>query len=150
MLEVPSLAWQLDGLAKEADFVSIGTNDLMQFFFASDRGNPKLSDRYDLLSPAVLSFIRWVVEVCDGNKIPVSVCGEMGAKPLEAMALIGVGVWSLSLAPSSIGPVKAMIRSLAVDRLSDYVTGRLASGAHSLRDTLTAYARDHEVALPII
>ncbi len=150
MLEVPSLAWQLDVLAQEADFLSIGTNDLMQFFFAADRGNPRMIDRYDLLSPAVLSFIAWVVERCNRCGLEVTVCGEMGAKPLEAMALIGLGVRCLSLTPTAVGPVKAMIRSLSIASLSDFMTSRLRSPAHSLRDTLSAYARDHGILLPSV
>lgn len=147
MLEIPSLAWQLSSLAQEADFLSIGTNDLMQFFFASDRGNPKLSDRYDLLSPAVLSFIHWVVKCCDDYNMPVSVCGEMGAKPLEAMALIGIGIRTLSLTPTAIGPVKALVRTLNLSAFSSFLHSRLNSNAHSLRDTLSAYARDHGIDL---
>ena len=147
MLEVPALAWQLDHLMKKADFLSIGTNDLMQFFFASDRSNPKLSDRYDLLSPAVLSFIRSVVASCERAGKPVSLCGEMGAKPLEAMALVGLGLRSLSLSPTAIGPVKALIRELDMKEFESWLMPKLETSVHSLRDDLFAYAQDHGISL---
>jgi phosphotransferase system enzyme I (PtsP) len=89
MLEVPSLAWQLPALLKRVDFLSLGSNDLMQFMFASDRGNPRLADRYDILAPGVLSFIRHLVRQCEAAAVPLSVCGEMAGRPLEAMALNG-------------------------------------------------------------
>ena len=143
MLEVPALAWQLEPLLREIDFLSIGTNDLLQFFFACDRANPHLTDRYDLLSPAVMNFLRMVVERCDEARVPVSVCGEMGGRPLEAMALIAVGLRRLSIPPSAIGPVRRMIRSLDLGRVSDFLHGNMNSGRHSLRDVLKEFARDH-------
>ncbi|GAK34184.1 phosphoenolpyruvate--protein phosphotransferase [Iodidimonas nitroreducens] len=147
MLEVPALAWQLDSLLELVDFVSIGTNDLMQFFFASDRSNPRLIDRYDLLSPAVLSFIRMVVKACDRAGVPVTVCGEMGGRPLEAMALIGLGLRRLSISPMTIGPVRRMIRSLNVRQIENYILDMLQSPDHSLRVKFKDYARDHSVDL---
>ncbi len=147
MLEVPSLAWQLEPLLKDVDFVSIGTNDLMQFFFASDRSNPRLIDRYDLLSPAVLNFIHMVVEKCDKANVPVTLCGEMAGRPLEAMALIGLGLRRLSISPMTIGPVRRMIRSLDLQRIEDYIVAELHSPAHSLRASLYNYAYDHDVDL---
>lgn len=147
MLEVPSLAWQLETLLKDVDFVSIGTNDLMQFFFASDRANPRLADRYDLLSPAALSFIRSVVESCERAGVPVGLCGEMGGRPLEAMALVGLGLRRLSISPSAIGPVKMMIRSLDTAELRQYLVPALQSPEHSLRRALWNFARDHGVIL---
>ena len=147
MLEVPALAWQLDHLMKKADFLSIGTNDLMQFFFASDRSNPKLSDRYDLLSPAVLSFIRSVVVACERAGKPVSLCGEMGAKPLEAMALVGLGLRSLSLSPSAIGSVKALVREMDMAEFEKWLMPKLETSVHSLRDDLFTYAQNNHIPL---
>ncbi|GGO08763.1 phosphoenolpyruvate--protein phosphotransferase [Iodidimonas muriae] len=147
MLEVPSLAWQLDPLLKLVDFVSIGTNDLMQFFFASDRSNPRLTDRYDLLSPPALSFIRMVVKACDRAGVPVTLCGEMAGRPLEAMALIGLGLRRLSISPMTVGPVRRMIRSLNVKQLEDYILDMIDLEDHSLRVKLRDYARDHLIEL---
>ncbi|MCH8081375.1 MAG: phosphoenolpyruvate--protein phosphotransferase [Proteobacteria bacterium] len=145
MLEVPSLAWQLDSLLEEVDFLSIGTNDLMQFFFASDRSNPKLSDRYDLLSPAALSFIRSIVTACQDKGVPVNVCGEMGARSLEALALIGLGLRALSISPSAIGPVKMMIRQLNLKDFQEWFLPKLSEHCHSLREALKGYALDHNL-----
>jgi phosphotransferase system, enzyme I, PtsP len=107
MLEVPALAETLDMLLPQLDFLSIGTNDLTQFLFAADRSNPRLAERYDWLSVAILRFIRRVVETCTETKIPVGVCGEMGGRPLEAMALLGLGVRRLSITPAGVGQLAA-------------------------------------------
>lgn len=147
MLEVPSLAWQLEALLAEADFLSIGTNDLLQFFFASDRSNPRLSERYDLLSPAVLRFIADVTARCDAAGVPVSLCGEMAGRTLEAVALVGLGLRRLSVSPSAVGPVRRAIRSLELRRVEDYMKTALGSAEHSLRVSLTAFARDHDISL---
>ena len=148
MVEVPSLYWQLNALLKRVDFLSIGSNDLFQFLFACDRGNPALVDRYDVLSPPALSFFHDMVQRCRGAGVRLAVCGEMASRPLEAMALIGLGVHCLSLTPSEVGPVKAMLRSLEGARLGDYLRGLLDLPDHSLRGRLQAYAQDHRVVLP--
>jgi len=147
MLEVPALAFQIRPLVQLVDFLAIGSNDLFQFLFAADRGNPRLANRYDSLSPAGLAFLRWLVLCCAEAGVPVSLCGEMAAQPLEAMALIGLGLRSLSMAPSSVGPVKAMIRSLDVQHLEAYMERLYALPDHSVRNKLQAYARDHGVAI---
>ena len=118
MVEVPSLYWQLKALLPRVDFLSIGSNDLFQFLFACDRGNPALIDRYDVLSPAALSFLHDMVERCRAAGVRLAVCGEMASRPLEAMALIGLGIHHLSLTPSEVGPVKAMLRSIDAGRLA--------------------------------
>ncbi|MFO1046766.1 MAG: putative PEP-binding protein [Geminicoccaceae bacterium] len=148
MVEVPSLYWQLTALLKRVDFLSIGSNDLFQFLFACDRGNPALADRYDVLSPPALSFFRDMVERCRGAGVRLAVCGEMASRPLEAMALIGLGIHNLSLTPSEVGPVKAMLRSLDAAALGRYLRGLLDLPDHSLRGRLQAYAQDHGVVLP--
>jgi len=147
MMEVPALAFQLDALLPLVDFISIGSNDLTQFLFAVDRNNPRICDRYDPLSPAMLNFLRWVAGRCAEAGVAMSVCGEMAGRPLEAMALIGLGVRILSVASPSVGPVKAMIRSLNVEGVAAYLGGLLTSPAHSLRDKLKDYALDHGVVL---
>ncbi len=147
MLEVPSLLWQLDNLLPLVDFVSVGSNDLMQFFFACDRENPKLADRYDPLSPAALSMLKFIVDKCAEYKVPVTLCGELGGKPLAAMAMLGIGFTRLSIAPASVGPVKMMIRSLDLGQLKSYLDGLLSRPDHSLRGKLIAFARDHEIQI---
>ena len=112
MLEVPSLAEMLDLLLPRVDFLSIGTNDLTQFLFAADRADPRLAERYDWLSPAILRFLRRVAAQAKAAGVPVRVCGEMAGRPLEAMALIGIGIDSFSITPAAVGPVKAMVRSI--------------------------------------
>jgi phosphotransferase system enzyme I (PtsP) len=147
MLEVPALAWQLVPLLKRVDFVSIGSNDLTQFLFAIDRGNPRISERYDVLSPAMLSFLRRVAVACGDAGVPLSVCGEMAGRPLEAMALLGIGVRSLSMASPSLGPVKAMVRSLTLPPLEDFMTTLYDLPDHSVRERLRSFALDHGVQL---
>src|SRR6476659_5157513 len=112
MMEVPSLAEMLDQLLPRIDFLSIGTNDLTQFLFAADRSDPRLAQRYDWLSPAILRFLRRILEQARAANVPVRVCGEMAGRPLEAMALIGIGAENFSITPAAVGPIKAMVRSL--------------------------------------
>jgi phosphotransferase system enzyme I (PtsP) len=148
MLEVPALLWQLKPLLHRVDFLSVGTNDLLQFLFACDRGNPALVDRYDVLSPATLSLLRNLVGECREAGVGLCICGEMASRPLEAMALIGIGVRELSLASAELAPVKAMLRSLDAAPLSAYISTLLDLPDHSLRGRLQAYARDHGTVLP--
>jgi phosphotransferase system enzyme I (PtsP) len=147
MLEVPALAETLDILLPKIDFLSIGTNDLTQFLFAADRANPKLAERYDWLSPAILRFLRRVVREADGYKVPIGVCGEMGGRPLEAMALIGIGIERLSITPVAVGPIKAMVRSLDRTKLVPMLGELLDAGADQLRGILTAWAKKHHVSI---
>ena len=147
MLEVPSLVLQLPALLKQVDFISVGSNDLFQFLFASDRGNPQLSERYDLLSPLVLTLLRSVAEQCRAAGTPVSLCGDMASRPLEAMALIGAGFRDLSVTPSSVGPIKAMIRSLSVLALCEYMNSLYDLDQHDTRQKLGSFAQEHGVII---
>jgi phosphotransferase system, enzyme I, PtsP len=147
MLEVPALAETLDLILPHLDFLSIGTNDLTQFLFAADRAHPKLAERYDWLSPAILRFIARVTRTAQAAKVPVGVCGEMGGRPLEAMALIGLGIDRLSITPAGIGPVKAMIRSLDVAQLRADILPMLAHPPANLREPLSAWALTHKIVL---
>ncbi len=147
MLEVPALALQLDALLPMVDFVSIGSNDLTQFLFAVDRGNPRIAERYDPLAPAMIRFMRYVAVKCNQYKVSLSVCGEMAGRPLEAMTLIGAGIRNLSLSAPNIGPVKTMIRSLDIGALEAYLNTLLKSPDHSLRNKLKTFALDHGVVL---
>jgi phosphotransferase system enzyme I (PtsP) len=147
MLEVPALAWQMPALLPRVDFVSVGTNDLHQFMFAMDRGNPRVGERYDLLAPGALKFLGEVARACAAAGVPVSVCGEMAGRPIEAMALVGLGYRTLSMSAASIGPVKDMIRSLDLPELRQYLGVLLDSPDHSVREKLRAFALDHEIAI---
>ncbi len=147
MLEVPALAEVLDILLPNIDFLSIGTNDLTQFLFAADRAHPKLAVRYDWLSPSILRFLRRVTSQAQAASIPVAVCGEMGGRPLEAMALIGLGIDRLSITPAAVGPIKAMVRSLDRAGLTEAMAGLLAQPPRDLRAALQDWAETSGVEL---
>jgi phosphotransferase system, enzyme I, PtsP len=147
MLEVPGLMWQLDALLPIIDFLSVGSNDLFQFLFATDRGNPRVADRYDVLSPGLLSLLKSLVERCQESDVSLSLCGEMAGHPIEAMALIGMGFRNISMPPATIGAVKSMIRSLSVESLRDYLETLYSLSDHSLREKLRAFSRDHGVII---
>jgi phosphotransferase system enzyme I (PtsP) len=147
MLEVPALVFMLPQILRCADFVSIGSNDLFQFIFAVDRTNPRVARRYDTLSPAALSLVRQIVRSAAEANGEVSLCGEMAGRPLEAMALIGTGVRTLSMQPTNIGPVKLMIRSLDTREIAQFVDRLCGRGDHSLRTRLAAFAAERGVVI---
>ena len=140
MIEVPALIEQLDVLLPLTDFVSIGTNDLTQFLFAADRANPRLADRYDWLSPAILRVLRRVARAANAAGVPVTVCGEMGGRPLEALALLALGIDKLSITPAGVGPIKAMVRSVALAPLRAAMDGWLDAPGTDVRAALAAAA----------
>ena len=145
MLEVPALLFQLDALLPKVDFISVGSNDLLQFLFAADRTNAQVASRYDSLSVAPLRALKMVVKACKKHKVPITLCGEMAGRPLEAMALIGLGFRSVSMAPASIGPVKTMILSLDARAMEAFLDERLKSGDGDLRAALVRFAEENEV-----
>lgn len=147
MIEVPSLLFQLDAVMPKADFVSIGSNDLLQYLFAADRSNERVSRRFDTLSPIFLRALGTIVEAGRRHKVPVSLCGELGGRPLEAMALIALGLRSLSMAPASIGPVKAMVRSMHAGRAEAHLRGLTADGVVNVRDRLKRFAESEGLDL---
>lgn len=147
MVEVPALLWQLPTLLPRVDFLSVGTNDLAQFLFASDRGNPRLADRYDTLSPAFLGVLQQLAQSAAHYRVPMTLCGEMAGTPLDAMVLVGLGFRALSMAPGSVGPIKTMIRSLTLGPLEAFLQRNLTTADHSLRAALRAFARDHDIAV---
>jgi phosphotransferase system enzyme I (PtsP) len=147
MLEVPALAETLDLLLPKIDFLSIGTNDLTQFLFAADRAHPKLAERYDWLSPAILRFLRRIVVEAKAYGVPVGVCGEMGGRALEAMALIGIGLERFSITPIAVGAIKAMIRSLDRSALLPVMEDLLASPEEPFRPLLTRWAEENGVQI---
>lgn len=140
MLEVPALAETLDILLPKINFLSIGTNDLTQFLFAADRADPRLAERYDWLSPAILRFIRRVVKATEGHDVDIAVCGEMGGRTLEALALIGIGIRRLSITPAAVGPIKAMVRSSHHADIQTKMDELLQNPNGNLREALTEWA----------
>ena len=147
MIEVPALLFQLEEALPLVDFVSIGSNDLMQYIFAADRGNERVSGRFDALSPAFLRALRSVVEAAGRHKVEATLCGEIGGRPLEAMAVIAIGFRSLSMAPASIGPVKAMVLSLDAGRAEAHLKALLDRGETKLRDELRRFAENEGVEI---
>jgi phosphotransferase system enzyme I (PtsP) len=147
MLEVPALAFVLDELLPRLDFLSIGTNDLTQFLLAADRGNPRLADRYDWLARGLLRYLKLVVDAARAAGVPVSVCGEMGGRPLEALALMAIGVERLSITPAAIGPVKAMVRSATLAPLRAQMARWLETPGANIRQLLAAEAQAQGIRL---
>lgn len=147
MIEVPSVIFQLDTILPKVDFVSVGTNDLAQFIFACDRGNPKLSERYDVLSAPFLTVMKTIIDKVNQHGVYCSVCGEMASNPIEAMVLVGLGYRNLSCNGASFGRVKSMIRSINLGDIIDYVESLLSSTKDTLRPQLIAYAYDHGIEI---
>ena len=149
MVEVPSLLWQLDEILERVDFLSVGSNDLVQYLFAADRDNKRVSNRFDPLSAPVLRALKSITDKAALTHTPVTLCGEIGGRPLEAMALIGLGYRGLSMTPSSIGPVKAMVMAIHEGELRALMQDLLArkDGAPSIREELRAYAEAKGVPL---
>lgn len=147
MIECPSLLWHLDALLPLTDFVSVGTNDLFQYLFAADRTNPLVSDRYDPLSPPALRALAEIQKRCADTGTPVSVCGEMAGRPLEAFALLTLGYTRLSAPAGGVGPVKRMILSADLTAARRGMTNLLGSSAGSIRGELEALARKLNVTI---
>jgi phosphotransferase system enzyme I (PtsP) len=147
MLEVPSLAEMLDQLLPRVDFISVGTNDLTQFLFAADRSDPRLAQRYDWLSPAILRFLKRILDQARSAGVPVRICGEMAGRPLEAMALVGLGAENFSITPAAVGPVKAMVRSLDAAAIRTRMGQLLAKPPRDMRKALGDWARRHSVVV---
>ena len=149
MLEVPALLWQLDELMEAVDFVSVGSNDLFQFSMAVDRGNARVSDRFDPLGKPFLRILRDIVRGADRNRTPVTLCGELASKPISAMALLGIGFRSISMSPASIGPVKAMLLGLDVGALATAMA-EVLDDVHAttpMREVLARFAESHNIPL---
>jgi len=147
MIEAPSVVWHLDALLPLTDFVSVGTNDLMQYLFAADRGNPRVSDRFDPLSPPALRALEQIQRACAETGTPVGVCGEMAGRPLEAFALVALGFEALSMPPAGVGPVKQMVLSVDREAARRGVSALLKSGAGSVRNEIETLARKLYVAI---
>ncbi|MDP4032437.1 MAG: phosphoenolpyruvate--protein phosphotransferase [Pseudorhodobacter sp.] len=133
MLETPSLAFAPDAFFKLADFVSIGGNDLKQFFFAADRENERVRRRYDTLNVSFLRFLRQIIGRCAATATSLSFCGEDAGRPIEAVCLAALGLRTLSMRPASIGPVKALLRQVDLREARAVIDAACASGAASVR-----------------
>ncbi|MBO0347505.1 phosphoenolpyruvate--protein phosphotransferase [Roseibium sp. CAU 1637] len=149
MIEVPSLLFQLPELLQHVDFVSVGSNDLFQFMYAADRGNTRVSDRFDTLGLGFMRALKRIVDATNRAHVPVTLCGELAGQPLAAMALLGLGFRDLSMSPASLGPVKAMVRSLDAGRLAARLQPRLAPGHRDqdIRQFLVQFAEEMDVVL---
>jgi phosphotransferase system enzyme I (PtsP) len=145
MLEVPALLWMLPELMGEVDFVSIGSNDLMQFIYAADRGTPALAERYDFLSVPMLRVINAIWRQAEDSGVPLSLCGEAASRPLDAAVLLAIGLRTLSMSASSILPVKEALSRLDLGAFRSFLETlrRTAPAYTSLRDPIGAWARDH-------
>jgi phosphotransferase system enzyme I (PtsP) len=149
MVEVPALLWQLDVLLGEADFLSIGSNDLMQFLFAADRGSPDMAARYDLLSPPVLDLLDNLRLRCEIGGVALSICGDAASRPLEALTLVGLGITTLSMPGPAILPIKSLLAGADIAAFSRVLMAhrRTAAGAASLREPLAAWATEHGLVI---
>jgi phosphotransferase system enzyme I (PtsP) len=149
MLEVPALLWQLPALMKEVDFISVGSNDLMQFLFAADRGTPHLANRYDLISPPVLDLLESIVRHAAAEDVWLSFCGEASGRPLEALILSALGFHSLSMSPSALPRVKTALRRADLGAFGRVIAAvrRHHPQAASLREPLSSWAREHGVSV---
>jgi phosphotransferase system, enzyme I, PtsP len=137
MLETPSLAFAHDGFFRTVDFLSIGGNDLKQFFFAADRENELVRRRYDTLSSAFLSFVDKIAGRCAEAGTPLSFCGEDAGRPIEAMCLAAMGLRTLSMRPASVGPVKSLLRRVDLSEARAVIDQGIASGEQSVRAQVT-------------
>jgi phosphotransferase system enzyme I (PtsP) len=147
MLETPSLAHAPDRFFREVDFLSVGGNDLHQFFFAADRGNERVRRRYDPLCATWLGFLRGIVARCEGAGTPLSFCGEMASRPLEALALAAIGFRALSMRPSAVGPVKRLIRAAHLAEARAIIDAAAAAEAPTARPALLDWAQASSLPL---
>jgi phosphotransferase system enzyme I (PtsP) len=141
MLETPSLAFSPKKFFETADFVSVGGNDLKQFFFAADRENERVRRRYDTLNVSFLTFLEWIVRRCEDTETPLSFCGEDAGRPVEAMCFAAMGFRSLSMRPASIGPVKHLLRRTNLAEVRKVIDEARASGAQSVRPAVMEWLR---------
>ena len=145
MLEVPALAEMLDLLLPKLSFLSVGTNDLTQFLFAADRGNPALAQRYDWLSVPIIRFLKRLVTGTVGYNVDLGVCGEMGGRRLEALALLGIGFRRFSITPAAVGPIKELVRKVDLAELSQAMNAWLMEPGTNLREEIAAWASERDI-----
>jgi phosphotransferase system enzyme I (PtsP) len=142
MVEVPSLLYQLDELLERVDFLSVGSNDLVQFLYAVDRGNPRVSGRFDALSAPVLRALKDIADKGRAYHKPVTLCGEMASQPIGAIALAAIGYRAMSLTPSAVGPVKAALLDLDCRKAAEFLSPLIAkpNGSKPIRIHLQEFA----------
>jgi phosphotransferase system, enzyme I, PtsP len=145
MIEVPSIIFQLDEILPLVDFVSVGSNDLLQFLFAADRENDRVARRFDSLNPSALKALHMIAEKGKAHGADFALCGEMAGRPIEAMALVGLGFRSISMAPASVGPVKAMVLSLNAKRLREAVMELVEKNSQNIRRELAEFAQKENI-----
>ncbi|MEM8692120.1 MAG: phosphoenolpyruvate--protein phosphotransferase [Pseudomonadota bacterium] len=141
MLETPSLAFAPTKFFEEVGFLSIGGNDLKQFFFAADRENERVRRRYDTLNVSFLSFIERIVERCALTRTPLSFCGEDAGRPIEALCLAAIGLRTLSMRPASIGPVKSLLMRSNLDEVRKVISDARHRGEMCVRPATMEYLR---------
>ncbi|MEM9320411.1 MAG: putative PEP-binding protein, partial [Pseudomonadota bacterium] len=141
MLETPSLAFAPRSFFELADFVSIGGNDLKQFFFAADRENERVRRRYDTLNVSFLTFLEQIVHRCADSDTSLSFCGEDAGRPIEAICFAAIGLRALSMRPASIGPVKSLMRRTELGELRRVINAARAEGAQSVRPSVMKWLR---------
>jgi phosphotransferase system enzyme I (PtsP) len=146
MVETPSLAFSIDSLAGKADFLSVGTNDLMQFFFAADRDNARVAGRYDILTLPALRLLLRMRQRADDAELPITICGESAGRPVEALTLMGLGYRRLSMQSARVAPIKKLVRALDMTALTRRVEHAMESG-ESVREVVTRLAAEHDPEL---
>ncbi len=142
MVEVPSLLYQLDELLERVDFLSVGSNDLVQFLYAVDRGNPRVAGRFDALSAPVLRALKDIVDKGRAHNKPVTLCGELASQPIGAIALVAIGYRALSLTASAMGPVKAALLDLDCRKTAEFLCPLIEkpAGGKPIRAQLEEFA----------
>jgi phosphotransferase system enzyme I (PtsP) len=149
MVEVPSLLWELDDICRRVDFISVGSNDLLQYFYAADRDNKRVAHRFDPLSPPFLAALKLIADTAKAASTPLTLCGEMGGNPLDALALLALGYRGLSMSAAAIGPVKAMVLATDLRLARAFVANLLTEKTTSqrLRDALRGFAEDQGIPI---
>jgi len=142
MLETPSLGFAPESFYDEVDFISVGGNDLKQFFYAADRENERVRKRYDTLNVSFLSYLEMVVGRCEKAGTPLSFCGEDAGRPIEAICFAALGFKSLSMRPASVGPVKHLLRQVDLSEVKAVINAARESGAQSVRTAVSDYLLD--------
>ena len=145
MLETPSLAYAPDAFFQLTDFISIGGNDLKQFFFAADRENERVRKRYDTLNTSFLTFLQFIIARCAASGTRLSFCGEDAGRPIEALTLAAIGLRTLSMRPASIGPVKSLLRRIDLSQARAVIDAAREAGAETVRPALTAWLSTQDI-----
>jgi len=145
MIEGPALIWQLESVLPLVDFVAVGSNDLFQFFYAVDREEDRLAERYDPLSVPFLKCLKYIRDQCQAHKVPLSICGEIAGRPLEVLALLGLGYDRLSMAYQSVVDIRLLIQKIPMAVLQEKVLHWLQSEQGSLREHLKAFAQENKL-----